>query len=84
MDKGSPPCSETCFPCSPKVLAMPVFTLDVLTWLIRFSCSGLTSTATLMFHSDCMAICVEGLRLHLPWAGAPVHILPALSSRVFC
>jgi hypothetical protein len=44
----------------------------------------LTSTATLMFHSDCMAICVEGLRLHLPWAGAPVHILPALSSRVFC
>lgn len=61
---------------SPRVLAMPVFTLDVLTWLIRFSCSGLTSTATLMFHSDCMAIWVEGSRLPLPGAGALPHSMP--------
>lgn len=59
-----------CPPYSPRVLAMPVFTLDVLTWLIRFSCSGLTKTATLMFHSDCMAIWVEGSGSPLPWAGA--------------
>ena len=39
----------------PSVLAMPVFTLEVLTWLMRFSCSGFTNTTTLMFHSDCMA-----------------------------
>lgn len=48
---------------------MPVFTLDVLTWLMRFSCSGLTSTATLMFHSDCMAIWREGVASPLPTAG---------------
>lgn len=41
----------------PKVLAIPVLTLEVLTWLMRFSCSGFTSTTTLMFHRDCMATC---------------------------
>ena len=39
---------------------MPVFTLEVLTWLMRFSCSGFTNTTTLMFHSDCMATCWGG------------------------
>lgn len=48
---------------------MPVFTLDVLTWLMRFSCSGLTSTATLMFHRDCIAIWGEGAGSPLPQAG---------------
>lgn len=48
---------------------MPVFTLDVLTWLMRFSCSGLTSTATLMFHRDCIAIWGEGAGSPLSQAG---------------
>ena len=39
---------------------MPVLTLEVLTWLMRFSCSGFTSTTTLMFHSACMATCGGG------------------------
>lgn len=54
--RGDPEKDPRAHSCSPRVLAMPVFTLEVLTWLMRFSCSGLTSTATLMFHSDCMAI----------------------------
>lgn len=40
----------------PRVLAMPVLTLDITTWLIRFSCSGFTRTAIFMFHSVCTAI----------------------------
>ena len=63
---------------SPRVLAMPVFTLDVLTWLMRFSCSGLTSTATLMFHSDCIAIWGEGAVSPLPQAG-PLSTSPSSS-----
>lgn len=41
----------------PSVLAMPVFTLEVLMWLMRFSCSGFTRTTILMYHKDCIAIC---------------------------
>lgn len=40
---------------SPRVLAMPVFTLSVQMWLIRFSCSGLASTTMRMFQSVWMA-----------------------------
>lgn len=36
---------------------MPVLTLDIPTWLIRFSCSGFTNTASFMFHRVCTAIC---------------------------
>lgn len=64
-----------CLLCSPRVLAMPVFTLDVLTWLMRFSCSGLTSTATLMFHNDCMAIWVKNAESPLPELGYCLHSL---------
>lgn len=60
-------------PCSPRVLAIPVFTLDVLTWLMRFSCSGLTNTATLMFHSDCIAIYGESVGSPLPQAKVPAY-----------
>lgn len=66
--------------CSPRVLAIPVFTLDVLTWLMRFSCSGLTSTATLMFHSDCMAIWGWGTESPLPGA-QPLFAAPPPSLR---
>lgn len=52
----SPPCARQLQPL-PRVLAIPVLTLEVLTWLMRFSCSGFTSTTTLMFHRDCMATC---------------------------
>lgn len=40
---------------SPSVFAMPVFTLLVQMWLIRFSCSGLASTTMRMFQSVWMA-----------------------------
>ena len=40
----------------PSVLAMPVLTLDIPTWLIRFSCSAFTSTAIFMLHRVCTAI----------------------------
>ena len=43
-------------PGSPSVLAMPVFTLSVQMWLIRFSCSGLASTTMRMFQRVWMAI----------------------------
>lgn len=35
---------------SPKVLAIPVFTLSENTWEILFSCSGLARTMIRMFH----------------------------------
>lgn len=73
MDRGMLPPLGTCQPRLPRVLAMPVFTLDVLTWLIRFSCSGLTSTATLIFHSDCMAIWVESAWSPLPCCTHCLH-----------
>lgn len=43
-------------PHSPSVLAMPVFTLSVQMWLIRFSCSGLASTTIRMFQRVWIAI----------------------------
>lgn len=45
---------------SPSVFAMPVFTLAVQMWLMRFSCSGLARTTILMFQRVWMAICKDG------------------------
>lgn len=45
---------------SPSVFAMPVFTLAVQMWLMRFSCSGLARTTILMFQRVWMAICRNG------------------------
>lgn len=47
---------STAPPHSPSVLAMPVFTLSVQMWLIRFSCSGLASTTMRMFQRVWMVI----------------------------
>jgi hypothetical protein len=53
---GGGACTGMAFPlCSPRVLAMPVFTLSVQIWLIRFSCSGLASTTMRMFQRVWMA-----------------------------
>lgn len=50
----------SCICSLPSVLAMPVFTLSVQMWLIRFSCSGLASTTILIFHRVWIAICRDG------------------------
>ncbi|KAG7268790.1 hypothetical protein CRUP_018345 [Coryphaenoides rupestris] len=42
---------------SPSVFPRPVFTLAVLTWLTRPSCSAFTSTTSRMFQRDCTATC---------------------------
>lgn len=44
-------------PWVPSVLAIPVLTLEVWTWLMRRSCSGFTSTTILMLHRHCRATC---------------------------
>lgn len=44
-------------PSVPSVLAIPVLTLEVWTWLMRRSCSGFTSTTILMLHRHCRATC---------------------------
>lgn len=49
---------QTC--SSPSVFAMPVFTLSVQMWLMRFSCSGLASMTILMFQRVWIAICRDG------------------------
>lgn len=41
---------------------MPVFTLEVWTWLMRRSCSGFTSTTILMLQRHCRATCGGGDR----------------------
>lgn len=46
-------------PSLPSVLAIPVFTLEVWTWLMRRSCSGFTSTI-LMLQRHCRATCGGG------------------------
>lgn len=47
-------------PSLPSVLAIPVFTLEVWTWLMRRSCSGFTSTTILMLQRHCRATCGGG------------------------
>lgn len=48
-------------PSLPSVLAIPVFTLEVWTWLMRRSCSGFTSTTILMLQRHCRATCGEAV-----------------------
>lgn len=57
---GQPPKLSIPISSLPRVLAIPVLTLEVWTWLMRRLCSGFTSTTILMLQRHCRATCGTG------------------------